>query len=42
MTFGLAIVFFALLMLYCGIKGKSLRNALVGKSVASTSGSLLG
>jgi hypothetical protein len=41
-TFGLAIVFFALLMLYCGIKGKSLRSALVGKSVASSSGSLLG
>lgn len=42
MTFGLAIVFFAWLMLYCGVKGKSLKAALVGRSVDAGSGSLLG
>ncbi len=41
-TFGLALVFLALLMLYCGVKGKSLRAALLGHSVDGGSGSLLG
>jgi len=40
-TFGLAIVLFAVLMIYCGVKGKSLRHALVGRAVDSSSGSLL-
>lgn len=30
------------LLLYCGIKGKSLKSAIVGKSVVAPSGSLLG
>ena len=42
MTFALALCLFALLMLYCGLKGKSLRHALVGRAVAGGSGSLLG
>lgn len=41
-TLGLGIVFLALLMIYCGVKGKSLRSALLGHSVDSQSGSLLG
>lgn len=42
MTFALAIVFLALLMIYCGVKGKSLQHALTGRAVAGGSGSLLG
>lgn len=44
MTFGLAIVLFAVLMIYCGVKGKSLKHALIGQAVdnTATSGSLLG
>lgn len=41
MTFGLAIVLFAVLMIYCGVKGKSLRHALIGQAVDTPSGSLL-
>jgi hypothetical protein len=40
MTLALAIVFLALLMLYCGLKGKSLKNALTGKSVLGGSGAV--
>ena len=42
MTFALAVVFLALLMLYCGIKGRSLGAALVGRSQPGGSGSLIG
>lgn len=42
MTLGLAIVFVALLMIYCGVKGKSFKSALIGKSELAPSGSLLG
>ena len=42
MTLALAIVFVALLMIYCGVKGKSLRSALLGRGVDAKSGSLLG
>lgn len=42
MTFALAIVLFAVLMIYCGVKGKSLRHALVGRAVDTRSGALLG
>ena len=41
-TFALAVIFFALLMLYCGIGGHSLRHALVGKSVSGAQGSIAG
>ncbi len=41
-TFALAVIFFALLMLYCGIGGHSLRHALVGKSVSGAAGSFAG
>jgi hypothetical protein len=40
-TFALAVILFAALMLYCGIKGKSLRSAIVGKAVDAPSGSLI-
>lgn len=42
MTVALAIVLFATLMIYCGVKGKSLKHALVGRSTQAASGSLLG
>lgn len=42
MTFALAIVLLATLMIYCGVKGKSLQHALAGRAVAGGSGSLLG
>lgn len=42
MTFALALVFAGLLLMYCGIKGRSLRHAIVGRSVAGGSGSLIG
>lgn len=42
MTFALAVILFGMLLLYCGIKGKSLRHAIVGKSVDTSSGSLIG
>jgi hypothetical protein len=41
-TFALGLVFLAFLMLYCGIKSKSLRHALIGQSVDTTSKGLLG
>lgn len=40
-TFALALILFALLLMYCGIKGKSLRRALVGRAVDTSSGKLL-
>lgn len=42
MTFALAVCMFAILMLYCGVKGKSLRHALVGRAVDAPSKGLLG
>lgn len=38
MTLAVAVLLFGALMLYCGIKGKSLKNALTGKSVLVDSG----
>lgn len=32
MTVALAVIFFALLLIYCGVKGRSLKSALTGKS----------
>ena len=40
MTIALAVIFVALLMIYCGVKGKSLKNALTGKSVLGGTGSV--
>lgn len=42
MTLALALVFVAVLMIYCGVKGKSLQHALTGKSVLGSSGSIAG
>ncbi len=41
MTVALALILVGALMIYCGVKGKSLRHALVGKGIESSSGSLL-
>lgn len=41
MTIAIAIILFALLMIYCGVKGKSLRSALLGHAADSSSGSLI-
>lgn len=40
-TLGLGLVFLAILMIYCGVKGKSLSAAVVGHAVDTTSGSLI-
>lgn len=42
MTLPLAIVLFAALMIYVGIKGKSLRSAILGHSIAGSTGSVAG
>lgn len=42
MTFALALIFVALLMLYCGIKGRSLAHALTGRSVLGGQGQVAG
>ena len=41
MTLGVAVLLLGLLMIYVGIKGKSLKNALIGKSVLAPSGSVI-
>lgn len=41
-TFALALILFGLLMIYCGVKSKSLRSALVGHAVDTSTGSLFG
>ena len=41
MTVALALILFALLLLYCGIKGRSLSRALVGRAEPTTSGKIL-
>jgi hypothetical protein len=41
MTVAVALILLGALLLYAGIKGKSLKSALIGKSVAAPSGSLL-
>lgn len=41
MTFAFAVILLGVLLLYCGIYGKSLRHALTGRSVEAQSGSLL-
>jgi hypothetical protein len=40
-TVALAIIFLALLMMYCGIKGRSLKHALTGRSVLGGTGAAL-
>lgn len=42
MTLALALIFVALLMIYCGVKGRSLKNALTGKSVLGGEGQVTG
>lgn len=42
MTIALALILFGALMLYCGIKGRSLSAALMGRGEASAGGPLLG
>lgn len=42
MTFAVAVILFAILLIYVGIKGKSLKDALMGKSTAAQSSTLLG
>ena len=42
MTLALAIVFLAVLMIYCGVKGRSLSHALTGKSVIGSQGQVAG
>ncbi len=41
MTLAVSVILVGALMLYCGIKGKSLKNALTGKSVLAPSGSVV-
>lgn len=41
MTLALAVVFVALLMIYCGVKGRSFKHALIGKSVLGGDGSII-
>lgn len=40
MTLAVAVVLFGILMLWAGIKGRSLKHALVGKSVAGGAGAV--
>lgn len=40
MTLGVAVLLLGVLMIYVGIKGKSLKAALTGKSVLAPSGSV--
>lgn len=42
MTVAAIAILLGTLLMYVGIKGKSLKSAIIGKSVATTSGSLLG
>lgn len=37
MTFALAVIFFAVLLMYCGIKGASLKDALLGHATPTAS-----
>lgn len=38
MTFALAVVFVAILMIYCGVKGRSFKSAVLGHAVAGSTG----
>ena len=38
MTLAIALVLFAVLMIYCGIKGRSLQHAVTGRSVLGGQG----
>jgi hypothetical protein len=40
-TVALGLLLFGALMLYCGVKGKSLRHALTGRSVDKAQGPLI-
>lgn len=42
MTLALAIIFVALLMIYAGIKGRSLKHALTGRAAAGGEGQVTG
>lgn len=38
----MAVLLFAVLLIYCGVKGRSLKNALTGHSVAGATGGIAG
>lgn len=38
MTLAVTVILLAILMMYCGIKGRSLKHALIGKAVAGGTG----
>ena len=38
MTLPIAVILLAILMMFCGIKGRSLKHALTGKSVLGGAG----
>jgi hypothetical protein len=40
-TFPLAAILFGVMLIYCGVKGRSVASALLGHSVAASSGGLL-
>ena len=42
MTFALAVILLAVLMIYCGIKGRSLQHALTGRSILGSQGQVAG
>lgn len=42
MTFALAVIFLGLLMIYCGINGRSLQHALTGRSILGGQGQVAG
>ena len=42
MTFALAVVFVALLLIYCGVKGRSFKHAILGRAVTGGSGQVTG
>jgi hypothetical protein len=42
MTFAIALILFAVLMIYCGIKGRSLKGAILGHAVAGSEGQVAG
>jgi hypothetical protein len=42
MTFALAIVFVALLLIYCGVKGRSFKDAVLGHALPGSTGQVTG
>jgi len=41
MTVALAVTFLAILMIYAGVKGRSLRHLIVGQSIEGGTGSIV-